>query len=140
MATKFPIAIRSNVPLTPATESRFRRTLERRVGRAGAPISRGTIRFEDINGPRGGVDKECRIKLVLTGRPSVQASERDSELEPAFDRASHKLNSALTRAQGKLQRRPMKLKTARKPPARKAVKTKAQRAKRRVGVQRAARR
>jgi ribosome-associated translation inhibitor RaiA len=139
MATKFPIAIRSDVPLTPATETRFRKKLERRVGHSGARISRGTIRFEDINGPRGGVDKECRIKLVLTGRPSVQASERDRDMEPAFDRASHKLDSALSRAKGKQQRRPMKLKTARKPPARKAVKTKARRAKRRLGVQRARR-
>lgn len=136
MPTKFPIAIRSTIPLKPAVETRLRRKLSTRVSHAGARISRGTIRFEDINGPRGGVDKECRIKLVLTGRPSIQASDRDRDVEPAFDRASHKVEGALKRAQGKLQRRPMKLKTARRQPSRKAVKTKAQRAKRRVGVQR----
>lgn len=139
MPTKFPIAIRSTIPLTPTTETRLRRKLSQRVGHAGSIISRGTIRFDDINGPRGGVDKECRIKLTLTGRPSVQASDRDSEIEPAFDRASHKVEGALDRVRGKLQRRPMKLKTARRPPSRKATKTKAQRAKRRVGVQRSRR-
>lgn len=160
-----PVAIRSSIPLTPTIEKRIRRKLARHVGHSAGLIERGTVRFTDINGPRGGVDKECRIKLVLSGRPSVQASDRASEVEPAFERACRKVESALGHARGKhglrsprrrtpgparartgvaaparsgaLDRTPMVLETARRPPSRKAIKTKARRAKRRVGVQRA---
>ena len=171
-----PIAIRSSVPIKPTVEARMRKKLARRIGHAAPLIERGTVRFEDINGPRGGVDTVCRIKLVLSGRPSVQANERAHDVEPAFDGASFKVQNALERVRGKhgmatgrgaqkarrrrartrtatrtgtraavaasarsgtaIDRRPMKLETARRPPSRKAVKTKAGRAKRRVGVQR----
>jgi ribosome-associated translation inhibitor RaiA len=162
-----PVAIRSNLPITPAVETRMRRKLARRIGHAAPLVERGTVRFEDINGPRGGVDTECRIKLVLSGRPSVNAQDRARELETAFDRAAAKVQHALARVRGKhglaagprprqarthgptrtaiapprragspLERAPMKLKTARRPPSRKGVKVKARRAKHRVGIQR----
>lgn len=96
-----PVAIRSTVKLPPKLESKIRAKLARRIGHAAPLIERGTVRFDDINGPRGGVDVVCRIKLVLSGRPSVQAQERASEAEPAFDLASHKVQRALERARGK---------------------------------------
>ena len=161
-----PIAIRSSIPIEPVLENRIRRKLVRRLGHAAPLIERGTVRFEDINGPRGGVDTVCRIKLVVSGRPSVQAQDRASDIEPAFDLASHKVQRALERVRGKhglaagravrtrtkpvaepaaearaphrLDRAPMKLETARRPPSRKGIKAKARHAKRRVGVQRAA--
>jgi hypothetical protein len=170
-----PVVIRSSIPIETKIEDRMRRKLSRRIGHAAPLVERGTIRFEDINGPRGGVDTECRIKLVLSGRPSIQASDRDREPENAFDRASAKVQHALARVRGKhglttgskprssqrthaptrstargeatpsrsgkpVERAPMKLKTARRAPSRKAVKAKAGRAKHRVGVQRAAKR
>lgn len=141
MPTKIPIAFRGNVPLKPLTETRMRNKLVRRIGHASSLLRRGTVRFEDINGPRGGVDKVCRIKLVLTGRPSVQVDDRAPAVEPAFDGASHKAQRALERVQrrSRPERKPMKLQTARRAPARKAVKTKARTAKHRVGTQRSRR-
>lgn len=169
-----PVAIRSSFRLPPKLEDKIRSKLARRIGHAAPLIERGTVRFEDINGPRGGVDVVCRIKLVLSGRPSVQAQERASDAEPAFDLASHKVQRALERTRGKHElaagsryrgkgatkrpatraktapattraheppeRAPMKLKTARQPPARRAAKAKAPQAKRRHRVQRGARR
>src|SRR5215470_7109940 len=90
-----PVAIRSGVPISPIVEDRVRRKLVRRIGHAARLIERGTIRFEDINGPRGGIDTECRIKLVLSGRPSVQGKDRASDLQSAFDGASFKVQRAL---------------------------------------------
>src|SRR5215470_20376352 len=83
-----PVAIRGGVPISPRVEDRVRRKLVRRIGHAAPLIERGTIRFEDINGPRGGVDTGCRIKLVLSGRPSVQAQHRARDPESAFNGAS----------------------------------------------------
>jgi hypothetical protein len=96
-----PIAIRSRIRLSPRLQARIRTTLARRFGHSAPLIERGTVRFEDVNGPRGGVDTVCRIKLVLSGRPSVQASERASDPEPAFDLASHDVARALARVRGK---------------------------------------
>lgn len=177
-AASTPVTIRGGVRLSPMVEDRVRRKLVRRLGRAAPLIERGTVRFEDINGPRGGVDTECRIKLVLSGRPSVQAQDRARDPESAFDGASFKVQRALASVRGKHalatgrqrtqsprahspavkaprrrsvsrahsptraasgsapERAPMKLETARRAPSRKAVKTKARRAKHRVGMQR----
>lgn len=96
-----PVAIRGNVPISPTVEDRVRRKLARRIGRAAPLVERGTVRFDDINGPRGGIDTECRIKLVLGGRPSVQAMDRAGDPESAFDGASGKVQRALARVQGK---------------------------------------
>jgi hypothetical protein len=164
-----PVAIRGALPISPMLADRVRRKLARRIGHAAPLIERGTVRFEDINGPRGGVDTECRIKLVLSGRPSVLVHDRARDPESAFDGASFKVQRALASVRGKhalatrtrrtssqrahssavraavatsrrngssLERAPMKLETARRAPARKAVKVKARRAKHRVGMQR----
>jgi ribosome-associated translation inhibitor RaiA len=45
------------------------------------------VRIDDVNGPRGGVDKSCRIKVVLSGLPSVVVEEQHESLHAAFDRA-----------------------------------------------------
>jgi ribosome-associated translation inhibitor RaiA len=100
-ASSTPIAIRGSVAIPDDLERKIRTTLARRVGHAGPAIERGTVRFEDLNGPRGGLDTECRIKLVLSNRPSVNARERASDPAGAFDLASHKVRSALERVRGK---------------------------------------
>jgi hypothetical protein len=90
-----PIAIRSRLDLAALFEDRIRRTLASRLGHAAQLIERGTVRFEDINGPRGGVDTMCRIKIVLSGRPSVQVEETATTPEAAFARAVPRLATAI---------------------------------------------
>ena len=48
-------------------ERRLRLTL----GRFAARIDRLTVRLSDVNGPRGGVDKRCRIAIALVPRGMV---------------------------------------------------------------------
>ncbi|MDX2088039.1 MAG: hypothetical protein SFX73_09320 [Kofleriaceae bacterium] len=96
-----PIAIRSGVPLKAGFEDRIRARLAMRLGHAASLIERGTVRFEDINGPRGGVDTKCRIKVVISGRPSVQVEETASTPEQAFARAMPRLANAISRTRSK---------------------------------------
>jgi ribosome-associated translation inhibitor RaiA len=45
------------------------------------------VRFADENGPRGGIDKRCRIELATPGKPTVVATSKASEWRGAFELA-----------------------------------------------------
>lgn len=92
-----PISIRSSLPLDAELEVRIRTQLARRLGHDASLIQRGTVRFEDANGPKGGVDKICRIKLVMTGSPSLFAEKRDTSVERAFAAAVQSIGVTVTR-------------------------------------------
>lgn len=93
---KIPIAIRSDNKLGEAFETRIRTQLSRRIGPASG-VQRVTVRFEDVNGPKGGVDMVCRIKLVLTGRPSLLIEKRSTSEPLAFADAVHSVGTTLMR-------------------------------------------
>ncbi len=72
-----PLAIRTRMgKLSAPGEAHVRSKLTRALGKFADRIERLTVRFEDLNGPRGGVDVACRVKVVLTGLPSVLVEER----------------------------------------------------------------
>lgn len=73
--------------LTKQQREQIRRELGARLGKFGAAISRVSVRVEDINGPRGGVDQACRIKVVLSELPSVVFESRDRSLDVAVRNA-----------------------------------------------------
>jgi hypothetical protein len=75
-----------------------RRKLGMKLGKFASSIERVTVRVEDVNGPRGGVDHECRIKVVLSKLPSVVFVERDASLAAAIDRALAGSERAVRRA------------------------------------------
>lgn len=63
------------------------RKLGMKLGKFASSIERITVRLSDANGPKGGRDQICQIKVVLSGRPSVVVEERASTLQSAIDRA-----------------------------------------------------
>ena len=63
------------------------------------------MRVKDVNGLRGGVDKACRIKVALSGLPSVVVTEQHASLQAAIDRALRRVEVAVRRG---VQRRRMK--------------------------------
>lgn len=76
----------------------LRRKLGRRLGKFGADVLRVSVRMADINGPRGGVDWQCRIKVVLRGLPSVMVESREQSMQHAMDRALAMLGTTVRRA------------------------------------------
>jgi ribosome-associated translation inhibitor RaiA len=83
-----PAYIRAvGAPLSAAAKAEFRRKLGRKLGRHAPEIERASVRIDDVNGPRGGVDKRCRIKIVLSGLPSVVVEQQHESLHAAFDGA-----------------------------------------------------
>jgi len=60
-----------NFDLTPALRQHTERRLHFALGRASGQISRLTVRLSDLNGPRGGEDKRCLLRITLTGAPTL---------------------------------------------------------------------
>ena len=61
---------------------------------------------KDINGPRGGVDQLCRIKVVLRGQPSVIFESRDASLNAAVDGALAGVQRAVHRTTARRRTKP----------------------------------
>jgi hypothetical protein len=91
--------------LGPTDLACIRRKLGARLGKFSSTIERVSLRTEDVNGPRGGIDQVCRIKVVLRGLPSVVYERRDAALNAALDGALAGAERAVRRA---VQRRRMK--------------------------------
>ena len=84
----------------------LRRKLHRVLEKFGSAIERTSVRLEDVNGPRGGIDKRCQVKIVVRGLPTVYVDERDSSVQAAMDRALGRANHAVRQAlQRRLKRR-----------------------------------
>jgi putative sigma-54 modulation protein len=103
---QFPIYIRAvEGDLRAGDRAHVRGKLARRLRKFADAIERISLRCEDVNGPRGGVDCVCRIKVVLLGLPTVVFEQRDASLNAAVDLALDGVERAVRRT---LQRRRMK--------------------------------
>ena len=101
--TSFPIHIRATgLPIETSDRDYVRRKLELRLGKFGHNVERVSVRVGDANGPRGGVDKTCAIKVVLPRIPSVVATVQAASLKAAMDGALHAIARTVRRL---LQRR-----------------------------------
>jgi ribosome-associated translation inhibitor RaiA len=97
-----PLSIRTaGVHLDEATRQWVRSRLGRQLGKFALQIERVTVRMRDLNGPRGGVDHVCVIKVVLSGLPSVVAEQRGKQAREAFDRAAAVVERAVRKTLGR---------------------------------------
>ncbi|HEX6138294.1 MAG TPA: HPF/RaiA family ribosome-associated protein [Casimicrobiaceae bacterium] len=76
----------------------LRRKLGTKLGKFARAIERVSVRIRDVNGPRGGVDKACAIKVVLTGLPSIVVEQQHAALQAAMDAALRRTESAVRRS------------------------------------------
>ncbi|MCC6610576.1 MAG: CBS domain-containing protein [Burkholderiales bacterium] len=104
-----PAHIRSvGAVLDAADKEYLRRKLGRKLGRFAPAIERTSVRVEDVNGPRGGIDKRCLIKVVLSGLPSVVVDTRHQSLQAAMDRALGRVERAVRLATERRRMKPRK--------------------------------
>lgn len=76
------------------------RRLHFALGRFGPVIRRVNVRAGDVNGPRGGIDKRCRIlvKLRVAGSSPITVETYDSDLHAAIDRSTDRIGRSVARA------------------------------------------
>lgn len=104
--TQTPAYIRGvGTLLDTADHAYLRRKLGMKLGKFSPSIERASVRIDDVNGPRGGIDKRCRIKVVLRGLPSIVVEQQHPALQGAMDGALDRTERAVRRA---LQRRHMR--------------------------------
>ncbi len=80
-----------------ALRSHAERCLGFALRRFGNRIDRVTVWLVDMNGPRGGIDKCCRIDVRLRPTGSAFAAEASSDAYTAVGRAAGRIGRAVAR-------------------------------------------
>ena len=83
--------------LTGALREHAERRLRFALGPAGGRVRRVAVRVADENGPRGGVDKRCTLRVSLPGHAPVVVEQLDPDLYVAIDRAADRLGRSVAR-------------------------------------------
>lgn len=86
------------LPLTPSLRTHVERRLRFALGRFVGSLTRVSVSVGDINGPRGGVDKRCRVQMHLGRKTRLLVDELDADLYVAIDRAAERAGRAFERA------------------------------------------
>lgn len=67
------------------------------LGRFGPEILRTRCEIDDVNGPRGGNDKSCRIAVELKSGETVRAEATDADFFTSVDRAAERAERGVAR-------------------------------------------
>lgn len=84
--------------LTPGLRGHVERRLDYALDRYRERISRIRVVIADVNGPRGGADKSCRLELRLRGGGAVRVTALDEDAYVAIGEAAHRAGRAVDRA------------------------------------------
>lgn len=86
-----------HLKVPPALSTHADRRLLFALGRFGQRVARVVVHMTDLNGPRGGVDKQCRIVAEVPSAGKVVVEVVDADLYIAIDRAADRLGRAIAR-------------------------------------------
>lgn len=83
--------------LTAALKTYTEKRMRTALGWAGKHLRDLHVSLSDINGPRGGCDKRCRILVHIAGGKDVIIEDTDTDLYHAIDRAAERVDRAVVR-------------------------------------------
>lgn len=96
-APAIAVEVRSRIPLDREVRDEARARIGRRLGRHAGQIRGVLVGFEDLNGPRGGVDTRCRVRVKVRGRPTLVVSATAPDARRALGRATGVLGKVVRR-------------------------------------------
>ena len=73
------------------------RRLHFALGWAQQHVGRVSIVLSDLNGPRGGADKCCRLRCALSGTSEMIVEDTQADLATAIDRVADRAGRTLAR-------------------------------------------
>ncbi|HLP31509.1 MAG: putative sigma 54 modulation protein/ribosomal protein [Holophagaceae bacterium] len=85
------------IPQTEALTAHIQRSLAFALSRFATRLDRVVVRFSDLNGPKGGCDKVCRVGFTLKGAGTEAVEARDLDLYSAVDQAAAKAGRRVAR-------------------------------------------
>ncbi len=86
-----------NISVGDHLDDHVRRQMEFALGQFDSWISSLDVHLEDVNGPKGGVDKQCRIVLGLKGGRTIKVQDIDVDMTVAINRAADRLSHVVSR-------------------------------------------
>lgn len=93
------ILIRMAAGLSPSLAPLARRRFQFALGRFGDRVRTLSVHLTDLNGPRGGVDKQCLVAIRLTSpRRLIVIEDTDAEAAVAIGRAADRSTRVVARA------------------------------------------
>ncbi|MDX1965941.1 MAG: hypothetical protein SFV23_02110 [Planctomycetaceae bacterium] len=98
------------VAKTPTLDRMLRHKLHYAFDQFGRWVSEVALAVEDVNGPKGGVDKRCRVTVSVPRSAAVVIDGRGADLlavvTEAIDRAAHSLARLRDRRQDRRRHAP----------------------------------
>jgi ribosome-associated translation inhibitor RaiA len=102
------IELRSaNVPISEALHEHVIRKIDFALRRFASRIEGIVVRLVDINGPKGGPDKRCRIVARLSPTGSVIVEATDADAYVAVSQAAMRADESVARAITRRRPRPL---------------------------------
>jgi ribosomal subunit interface protein len=86
-----------DIPLSQRLRGHIERRLSFALERFARRIIHVRVSVGDLNGPRGGIDKRCRVTVVLAPSTSVVIEGWDSSIYVAIDRVADKAGMCIGR-------------------------------------------
>ena len=86
-----------NFTLTPSLLEHVERRVQFSLARFDGRVTRVAVRVTDVNGPRGGVDKRCRIAVRVRPAGEIVVEDTCPDLYAAIDGAADRIGRSVQR-------------------------------------------
>jgi putative sigma-54 modulation protein len=106
--SSFRVDVRAwNISVSDALREHVERRLEFALRRFAHWVELVTVRLVDINGPKGGRDKRCRLVVQLSTARIVLVEATDSDVYAAVSRAAMRADETVARIVTRRRPRPL---------------------------------
>ena len=85
------------VPLSSKVRNEVKRRVEIALTRFDQRIMKVSLWLSDVNGPKGGLDKNCHMQIIMPGKPDVVIEETRENLYLAINIAIARAGKAVVR-------------------------------------------
>jgi len=92
-----------HVNVTDGIATHAQTRFEAALGQHDRWIQHVTVRLEDLNGPKGGLDKRCHASIRLKAGADIEVEERQSDIYAAINLAADRAKVAVGRKVDKIR-------------------------------------